>query len=135
MACNLRNLHFLTLLDFSSQETPSLLGLSKALKKAKCAGMEQHRLQGKNIVLIFEKSSTRTRCVFETAAYDQGVSGTYLGPSGSQMGSKESLKDTARVLGRMDDGIEYRGFEQARVEVLAQHAGLPAWNGLTNELR
>jgi ornithine carbamoyltransferase len=133
MAFNLRNRHFLKLLDFTPQEIGFLLDLAADLKKAKYAGLEQQRLSGKNIALIFEKSSTRTRCAFEVAAYDQGAHVTYLGPSGSQMGDKESLKDTARVLGRMYDGIEYRGFGQEIVEELAQYAGVPVWNGLTNE--
>jgi ornithine carbamoyltransferase len=133
MAFNLRNRHFLKLLDFSPQEITFLLDLSMDLKKAKYAGLEQPRLGGKNIVLIFEKASTRTRCAFEVAAFDQGAQVTYLGPSGSQMGAKESMKDTARVLGRMYDGIEYRGFGQAIVEELARYAGVPVWNGLTNE--
>ena len=133
MAFNLRNRHFLKLLDFTPQEIQFLLELSADLKKAKYAGIEQPRLTGKNIALIFEKASTRTRCAFETAAYDQGAHVTYLGPTGSQMGAKESLKDTARVLGRMYDGIEYRGFGQDRVETLAAYANVPVWNGLTNE--
>ena len=133
MAFNLRNRHFLKLLDFTPQEIKFLLTLSLDLKKAKYAGFEQQRLVGKNIALIFEKSSTRTRCAFEVAAYDQGAHVTYLGPSGSQMGTKESMKDTALVLGRMYDGIEYRGFGQDIVEELAQYAGVPVWNGLTNE--
>jgi ornithine carbamoyltransferase len=133
MAFNLRNRHFLKELDFSSQELQFLLKLSADLKAAKYAGLEEQRLKGKNIVLIFEKASTRTRCAFEVAAYDQGAHVTYLEPTGSQMGSKESLKDTARVLGRMYDGIEYRGFGQERVETLAKYAGVPVWNGLTNE--
>lgn len=133
MAFNLRNRHFLKLLDFTPQEIRFLLDLSVDLKKAKYAGLEQQRLKGKNIALIFEKSSTRTRCAFETASYDQGAHVTYLGPSGSQMGVKETMKDTARVLGRMYDGIEYRGFGQEIVEELAQYAGVPVWNGLTNE--
>jgi ornithine carbamoyltransferase len=133
MAFNLRNRHFLKLLDFTPQEIGFLLDLAADLKKAKYAGLEQQRLSGKNIALIFEKSSTRTRCAFEVAAYDQGAHVTYLGPSGSQMGDKESMKDTARVLGRMYDGIEYRGFGQEIVEELAQYAGVPVWNGLTNE--
>jgi ornithine carbamoyltransferase len=133
MAFNLRNRHFLKELDFTPQELSFLLDLSADLKAAKYAGIEQQRLKGKNIVLIFEKASTRTRCAFEVAAYDQGAHITYLEPSGSQLGSKESLKDTARVLGRMYDGIEYRGFGQERVEQLAQYAGVPVWNGLTNE--
>jgi len=133
MAFNLRNRHLLKLLDFTPREIEFLLNLSADLKKAKYAGTEQPRLTGKNIALIFEKASTRTRCAFETAAYDQGAHVTYLGPTGSQLGTKESMKDTARVLGRMYDGIEYRGFGQDRVEELAKHAGVPVWNGLTNE--
>ncbi|UCH19860.1 MAG: ornithine carbamoyltransferase [Deltaproteobacteria bacterium] len=133
MAFNLKNRHFLKLLDFTSEEIKFLLDLSLDLKKAKYAGIEQPRLNGKNIALIFEKSSTRTRCAFEVAAHDQGAHVTYLGPSGSQMGTKESMKDTARVLGRMYDGIEYRGFGQDLLEELAQYAGVPVWNGLTNE--
>ncbi len=133
MAFNLRHRHFLKLLDFSSQELLYLLDLSRDLKRAKYAGVEQPRLRGKNIALIFEKASTRTRCAFETASFDQGAHITYLGPSGSHIGYKESVKDTARVLGRMYDGIEYRGFGQERVEELAAFAGVPVWNGLTNE--
>ncbi|MGZ4357134.1 MAG: ornithine carbamoyltransferase [Gaiellaceae bacterium] len=133
MALNLRNRSFLKELDFTPQELRFLLDLSLDLKKAKYAGTERQRLQGRNIALIFEKDSTRTRCAFETAAYDQGAHVTYLGPTGSQMGKKETLKDTARVLGRMYDGIEYRGFGQEIVEELAQYAGVPVWNGLTNE--
>lgn len=133
MAFNLRNRSFLKLLDFTPQEIKFLLDLSLDLKKAKYAGIEQPRLKGKNIALIFEKASTRTRCAFEVAAYDQGAQVTYLGPSGSQMGTKESMKDTARVLGRMYDGIEYRGFGQDIVEELARYAEVPVWNGLTNE--
>ncbi|MGD8970935.1 MAG: ornithine carbamoyltransferase [Desulfobacterales bacterium] len=133
MACNLRNRHFLKLLDFPPQEIKFLLELAADLKKAAYAGTEQPRLQGKNIVLIFEKTSTRTRCAFETAAFDQGARVTYLGPTGSQMGAKESIKDTARVLGRIYDGIEYRGFAQKKIEILARHAGVPVWNGLTDE--
>ena len=133
MAFNLRNRHFLKLLDFTPQEIKFLLDLSKELKNAKYAGTEQPRLRGKNIALIFEKTSTRTRCAFEVAAYDQGAHVTYLGPSGSQIGYKESMKDTARVLGRMYDGIEYRGYGQSIVEELAQYAGVPVWNGLTDE--
>ncbi|MBT4286101.1 MAG: ornithine carbamoyltransferase [Deltaproteobacteria bacterium] len=133
MAFNLRNRNFLKLLDFTSEEIKFLINLSADLKKAKYAGTEQQRLIGKNIALIFEKSSTRTRCAFEVAAYDQGAHITYLGPSGSQIGHKESMKDTARVLGRMYDGIEYRGFAQATVEELGKYAGVPVWNGLTNE--
>ena len=133
MAYNLRNRHFLKLLDFTPQEIGFLLALAEDLKRAKYGGFEQQLLAGKNIALIFEKSSTRTRCAFEVAAHDQGAHVTYLGPSGTQMGAKESMKDTARVLGRMYDGIEYRGFGQAVVEELARYAGVPVWNGLTNE--
>ncbi len=133
MAFNLRNRNFLKLLDFTPKEIKFLLELSADLKKAKYAGTEQKTLTGKNIALIFEKASTRTRCAFETAAYDQGANVTYLGPSGTQIGKKESMKDTARVLGRMYDGIEYRGFGQDIVEVLGEYAGVPVWNGLTNE--
>jgi ornithine carbamoyltransferase len=133
MAFNLRNRNFLKLLDFTPQEINFLLDLSTDLKKAKYAGTEQQKLKGKNIALIFEKASTRTRCAFETAAYDQGANVTYLGPTGSQIGNKESMKDTARVLGRMYDGIEYRGFGQERVEDLGKYSGVPVWNGLTNE--
>ncbi len=133
MPFNLKNRHFLKLLDYTPQEIGYLLDLSAELKHAKAAGSEQLRLKGKNIALIFEKTSTRTRCAFETAAFDQGAHVTYLGPTGSQMGAKESLKDTARVLGRMYDGIEYRGFEQQRIEILAKYAGVPVWNGLTDE--
>lgn len=133
MAFNLRNRNFLKLLDFTSKEIDFLLGLSQDLKRAKYAGCEQKSLIGKNIALIFEKSSTRTRCAFEVAAFDQGAQVSYLGPSGSQIGHKESMKDTARVLGRMYDGIEYRGFGQAIVEELGEHAGVPVWNGLTDE--
>jgi ornithine carbamoyltransferase len=130
---NLRNRHFLTLMDFSPKEINYFLELSQDLKKAKYAGTEQKRLVGKNIALIFEKDSTRTRCAFEVAAFDQGAHVTYLGPTGSQMGKKESVADTARVLGRMYDGIEYRGYGQEIVEELAKYAGVPVWNGLTNE--
>ena len=133
MEFNLKNRNFLKLLDFSSKEIQFLLDLSTNLKRSSDAGTEQQMLTGKKIALIFEKASTRTRCAFEIAAYDQGAHVTYLEPSGSQMGTKESLKDTARVLGRMYDGIEYRGFEQTKVELLGQHAGVPVWNGLTNE--
>lgn len=133
MPFNLRNRHFLKLLDFTPEEIRHLLDLSRDLKRAKYAGSERPRLGGKNIALIFEKASTRTRCAFEVAAYDQGAHVTYLGPSGSHMGYKESIADTARVLGRMYDAIEYRGFGQERVEALAAHAGVPVWNGLTDE--
>ena len=133
MAFNLRNRSFLKLLDFTPKEIQYLLDLARDLKQAKYTGTEQPRLKGKNIALIFEKTSTRTRCSFEVAAYDQGAHVTYLGPSGSQIGIKESMKDTARVLGRMFDGIEYRGFAQTTVEQLAEYSGVPVWNGLTNE--
>ena len=133
MAFNLRNRHFLTLMDFSPKEINYLLELASDLKKAKYAGTEQQKLKGKNIALVFEKDSTRTRCAFEVAAYDQGAHVTYLGPSGSQFGNKESVKDSARVLGRMYDGIQYRGYGQEIVETLAKYAGVPVWNGLTNE--
>ncbi|MDZ7739387.1 MAG: ornithine carbamoyltransferase [Bacteroidales bacterium] len=133
MAYNLRNRNFLKLLDFEPTEIMFLLDLAKDLKKAKYAGIEQQGLKGKNIALIFEKASTRTRCAFEVAALDQGAHVSYLGPSGSQIGNKESMKDTARVLGRMYDGIEYRGFGQDIVEELGKYAGVPVWNGLTNE--
>ena len=133
MHAMLRNRSFVKLLDFSTEEILFLLQLSKDLKAAKNGGYEQPRLTGKNIALIFEKSSTRTRCAFEVAAFDQGAHVTYLGPSGSQIGHKESMKDTARVLGRMYDGIEYRGFGQDVVEELARYAGVPVWNGLTEQ--
>ncbi|MFA0195256.1 ornithine carbamoyltransferase [Vibrio artabrorum] len=133
MAFNLRNRNFLKLLDFTPKEIQFLLDLSADLKKAKYAGTEQKKLNGKNIALIFEKASTRTRCAFEVAAFDQGAQVSYLGPSGSQIGQKESMKDTARVLGRMYDGIEYRGFGQSIVEDLGAYAGVPVWNGLTDE--
>ena len=133
MPVNLKGRSFLTLLDFTPQDIRFLLRLAADLKAAKYAGYEQQRLKGKNIALIFEKSSTRTRTGFEVAAYDQGAQVTYLGPSGSHIGHKESMKDTARVLGRIYDGIEYRGFGQAIAEDLAQYAGVPVWNGLTDE--
>lgn len=133
MAFNLRNRSFLKLLDYTQEELKFLLDLSKNLKDAKYGGYEKSKLTGKNIALIFEKASTRTRCAFETAAFDQGANVTYLGPSGSQIGYKESMKDTARVLGRMYDGIEYRGFGQKVVEELAEYSGVPVWNGLTDE--
>ncbi|HAT8530149.1 TPA: ornithine carbamoyltransferase [Vibrio vulnificus] len=133
MAFNLRNRNFLKLLDFSTKEIQFLIDLSADLKKAKYAGTEQKKLLGKNIALIFEKASTRTRCAFEVAAFDQGAQVTYIGPSGSQIGDKESMKDTARVLGRMYDGIQYRGFGQAIVEELGAFADVPVWNGLTDE--
>jgi ornithine carbamoyltransferase len=133
MAFNLRNRNFLKLLDFTPKEINFLLDLALDLKKAKYAGTEKQTLKGKNIALIFEKASTRTRCAFQTAAYDQGATITYLGPTGSQIGKKETMKDTARVLGRMYDGIEYRGYGQEKVETLAKYAGVPVWNGLTTE--
>jgi ornithine carbamoyltransferase len=133
MAFNLKNRHFLKLLDFSPKEIKFLLDLSSDLKKAKYGGYEEPKLIGKNIVLIFEKASTRARCAFETTAYDQGAHVTYLEPTGSQLGAKETIKDTARVLGRMYGGIEYRGFGQERVEELAEFAGVPVWNGLIDE--
>jgi len=130
---NLRNRNFLKEIDFSRDELVHLLALSQALKTAKYAGNEVQRLSGKEIALIFEKSSTRTRCAFEVAAFDQGAHVTYLDPTGSQMGHKESIADTARVLGRMFDAIEYRGSGQENVEELARNAGVPVYNGLTNE--
>jgi ornithine carbamoyltransferase len=133
MATKLNNRSFLKLLDFTSKEIRHLLDLSKKLKDDKKKGKEKKKLKGKNIALIFEKTSTRTRCAFEVAAFDQGANVTYLGPTGSQIGHKESMKDTARVLGRMYDGIEYRGFGQKIVEELAEFAGVPVWNGLTDE--
>ena len=133
MAFNLRNRSFVKLLDFAPDEIKFLLKLSADLKAAKYGGFEQPTLTGKNIALIFEKSSTRTRTSFEVAAYDQGANVTYLGPAGSHIGHKETMKDTARVLGRTYDGIEYRGFAQATVETLAEYAGVPVWNGLTDE--
>jgi ornithine carbamoyltransferase len=133
MPVNLKNRSFLKLLDFEPQEILFLLDLADQLKRAKYAGTERPVLDGKQVALIFEKSSTRTRCAFEVAARDQGAHVTYLGPSGTQIGHKESMKDTARVLGRMYDGIEYRGFGQHIVEELAAYAGVPVWNGLTNE--
>ena len=133
MEINLKNRSFLKLLDYTPAEIEYLLDLAASLKKAKKEGREEKHLKGKNIALIFEKTSTRTRCAFEVASYDQGAHVTYLGPTGSQIGVKESMKDTARVLGRMYDGIEYRGFAQKTVEELAEYAGVPVWNGLTNE--
>ena len=130
---NLRNRSFLKELDFSPKEFTFLLGMAADLKAAKYAGTERPRLTGKNIALIFEKTSTRTRCAFEVAAHDQGAHVTYLDPSGSQMGHKESVKDTARVLGGMFDAIEYRGSAQTNVEELAAYSGVPVWNGLTDE--
>ena len=130
---NLYHRHFLTLQDFSPKEIEYLLDLAASLKEKKKKGVSTKVLEGKNIVLIFEKDSTRTRCSFETAAADLGMHATYLGPSGSQIGKKESIKDTARVLGRIYDGIEYRGFKQELVETLAKYSGVPVWNGLTEE--
>ncbi len=133
MKIDLKNRNFLKLLDFTPEEISYLLDLSGRLKKDKSEGKEKKHLTGKNIALIFEKASTRTRCAFEVAAYDQGAHVTYLGPTGSQIGQKESMKDTARVLGGMYDGIEYRGYGQDIVEELGRYAGVPVWNGLTNE--
>lgn len=133
MALNLRGRSYLKELDFTPDEFKFLLKLSAELKAAKYAGTERQHLAGKNIALIFEKTSTRTRCAFEVAAHDQGAHVTYLDPSGSQIGHKESMKDTARVLGRMFDGIEYRGSQQHLVEELAEYSGVPVWNGLTDE--
>ncbi|MDF2879912.1 MAG: ornithine carbamoyltransferase [Clostridiaceae bacterium] len=133
MSFNLRNRSFLTLMDFSPKEIKFMLDLAKDLKRAKYTGTEQQKLKGKNIVLLFEKDSTRTRCSFEVGALDQGAHVTYLGPTGSQMGKKESIADTARVLGRMYDGIEYRGYDQSVVEDLAKYSGVPVWNGLTTQ--
>ena len=133
MGFNLRNRNLTSLLDVTPSEIRFLLKLAADLKAAKYGGYEQPRLKGKNIAVIFEKTSTRTRAAFEVAAYDQGAHVTYLGPSGSHIGHKESMRDTARVLGRMYDGIEYRGFAQATVDDLAKYAGVPVWNGLTDE--
>jgi ornithine carbamoyltransferase len=133
MAFNLRHRNFLKEIDFTPLEWKHLLKLAADLKAAKYAGTERRRLAGKNLALIFEKTSTRTRCAFEVAAYDQGAGVTYLDPAGSQIGHKESMKDTARVLGRMFDGIEYRGSAQENVETLGRYAGVPVWNGLTDD--
>ena len=133
MAFNLKNRHLLSLVHHSEREINYLLDLSRDLKRAKYAGTEQQQLKGKNIALIFEKTSTRTRCAFEIAAYDQGARVTYIDPNSSQIGHKESMKDTARVLGRMYDAIEYRGFKQSTVQELADYAGVPVFNGLTDE--
>ncbi len=130
---NLKNKSFLKLLDFTPEEIGSLIDLAADLKAKKKSGVPHRLCEGKNIALIFEKTSTRTRCAFEVAAYDLGMGCTYLDPTGSQIGKKESIADTARVLGRMYDGIEYRGYGQEIVEELAKHAGVPVWNGLTNE--
>lgn len=133
MTTSLSGRHFLKLMDFTSEEILSLVDLAQELKEKKRAGVLHKELEGKNIVLLFEKTSTRTRCSFEIAGHDLGMGVTYLDPAGSQMGNKESIKDTARVLGSMFDGIEYRGFGQEIVETLAEYAGVPVWNGLTNE--
>lgn len=133
MAFNLRNRSFLKELDYTPDEWRFLLDLAAELKRAKYAGSEQPRLTGKNLALIFEKTSTRTRCAFEVAAFDQGARVTFLDPASSQMGHKESIEDTARVLGRMYDGIEYRGSAHDKVETLAEYAGVPVWNGLTDD--
>lgn len=133
MPVNIRGRHFLKLLDYSPAEIRYLLDLAKDFKSMKRAGIPHRYLEGKNIVLLFEKTSTRTRCSFEVAGYDLGMGVTYLDPGSSQMGKKESIADTARVLGRMYDGIEYRGFSQELVEELAKYAGVPVWNGLTDQ--
>src|SRR2546423_792993 len=133
MSLNLRNRSLLTVQDFTQREFFYLLDLARDLKRAKYARTEQEHLKGKEIVLIFEKSSTRTRCAFEVACFDQGAHVTYLDPAGSQIGHKESVKDTARVLGRMYDAIEFRGYSQAAVEDLQKYAGVPVFNGLTDE--
>jgi ornithine carbamoyltransferase len=133
MSVDLRGRSFLKLLDFTPSEALHLLDLAASLKEEKRNGNEVPRLGGKNCALIFEKGSTRTRCAFEVAALDQGAHSVYLGPTGTQIGTKETMKDTARVLGRMFDGIEYRGFAQATVEELAEYSGVPVWNGLTDE--
>lgn len=130
---NLKGRHFLTLKDFTTEEIVYLIDLAAELKEKKKKGIAIDNYHDKSVALIFEKDSTRTRCAFEVAAHDMGMGATYLGPSGSQIGKKESIADTARVLGRMYDGIEYRGFEQTIVEDLAKYAGVPVWNGLTNE--
>ena len=130
---NLKGRNFLTLKDYTQEEILYLLDLAAELKDKKKKGILTDTLKGKNVALIFEKTSTRTRCAFEVAAHDLGMGSTYLDPSGSQIGKKESIADTARVLGRMYDGIEYRGFGQEIVEELAHYAGVPVWNGLTNE--
>ena len=129
----MKQVHLLTLLDYSPEEIMELINLAKQLKEEKKNGIPHQHLKGKNVVLLFEKDSTRTRCAFEVAAADLGMNAVYIGTSGSQMGKKESIKDTARVLGRMFDGIEYRGYAQKTVECLAEYSGVPVWNGLTNE--
>ncbi|PIT15390.1 ornithine carbamoyltransferase [Snodgrassella alvi] len=133
MAFNLKNRNLLSLVHHTEREINYLIDLARDLKRAKYTGTEKQLLKGKNIALIFEKTSTRTRCAFEVAAHDQGANVTYIGSSGSQIGHKESMKDTARVLGRMYDGIEYRGYKQSVVQELADYAGVPVWNGLTDE--
>ncbi|PRR84667.1 ornithine carbamoyltransferase [Clostridium luticellarii] len=130
---DLKGRSFLTLKDFSQQEIKYLLELSKKLKEEKYSGSEKKRLQGKNIALIFEKDSLRTRCSFQVGAYDQGATVTYIGPTGSHMGKKESVKDTARVMGRMFDAVEYRGFSQKNMEIFAEYSKVPLWNGLSDE--
>src|SRR6201997_5948070 len=130
---NVHNRSYLTLIDYTPRQIRYLLDLSRDLKRAKYAGTETPRLAGKNIALIFEKTSTRTRCAFEVAAHDEGANVTYIDPTSSQIGHKESMKDTARVLGRMYDAIEYGGFRQEIVEELAEYAGVPVFNGLTDE--
>ena len=132
MPVNLKGRSFLTLMDFTPCEIRYLLDLSRDLKAKKRAGIHEYNLKDKNIVLLFEKTSTRTRCSFEVAAHDEGAHVTYLDPGSSQMGKKESLEDTAKVLGRFFDGIEYRGFDQSVVEELAKHSGVPVFNGLTD---
>ncbi len=129
---NLKGRSFITLLDFTNEEITYLIDLAGRLKEEKRAGKIHHHLKGKNVVLLFQKDSTRTRCAFEAGALDLGMGVTYLGPSGSQMGKKESIKDTARVLGRMYDGMQFRGYLHTDVEQLAEHAGIPVWNGLTD---
>jgi ornithine carbamoyltransferase len=134
MAINLKGRSFLKLIDYTPEEIRHLLDTSAKLKKEKKAGkLHNKELEGKNIVLLFQKDSTRTRCAFETGATDLGMATTYLGPQGSQMGKKESIEDTAKVLGRMYDGIEFRGYKQVDVESLAEHSGVPVFNGLTDE--
>ena len=129
---NLKGRHLLTLLDYSTEEIQYLLDLAKRLKDEKKKGISHKVLSDKNVVLLFQKDSTRTRCAFEVGALDLGMGVTYIGPTGSQMGKKESVKDTARVLGRMYDGIEFRGYLQSDVEMLAEFSGVPVWNGLTD---
>ena len=133
MSVDLRGRNFLKLLDFTSEEIRYLIDLAAELKSKKKRGACHRYLEGKNIVLLFEKTSTRTRCAFEVAGHDLGMNVTYLDSVGSQMGNKESIEDTARVLGRMFDGIEYRGFDQSIPETLAEYAGVPVWNGLTDQ--